>query len=105
MRAANLGRLFLVASCSLTVVPGASAGCDGPRETREATAASIRSFVKGRRMNVVTFVGYSGAQYESASEMLDHAARVLETHKPSRTLVNIGATADGIGAVYALAKE
>lgn len=37
--------------------------------------------------------------------MLDVAARVLDAHRPQTTLVNIGATAEGIGAVYALAKQ
>ena len=37
--------------------------------------------------------------------MLAHAARVLDGHDPAKTLINIGATEVGIGAVYALAKR
>jgi hypothetical protein len=54
---------------------------------------------------VVTFVGYSGAGYEDEAAMLDAAAEVLDGLDPARTVVNIGATPDGIGAVYRLAKE
>ena len=36
--------------------------------------------------------------------MLEYAAHVLDADTPQRTLVNIGATAEGIGAVYELAK-
>ena len=37
--------------------------------------------------------------------MLAGAERVLSEFDPGRTIVNIGATPDGIGAVYELAKR
>jgi len=37
--------------------------------------------------------------------MLEHAARVLDGQNPKNTLINIGATAVGIGAVYEIAKQ
>ena len=79
--------------------------CDGPRDVRDASLASIRTFVDGRRMTVLTFGGYSGAEYEDRAAMLTHASTVLDRHDPATTLVSIGATAQGIGAVYELAKQ
>jgi hypothetical protein len=54
---------------------------------------------------VLTFTGYSGAEYEDPAAMLKHAARILDRENPATTLVNIGATKMGIGAVYELAKR
>lgn len=56
-------------------------------------------------MQVLTFMGYSGAEYESPATMKRAAASILEGKDPATTLVNIGATVEGIGAVYALAKQ
>ena len=79
--------------------------CDGPRVERDANLESIRAFVEGRRMAVLTFSGYSGAEYEDRAAMLTHASTVLDRHDPAKTVVSIGATAQGIGAVYELAKQ
>lgn len=72
---------------------------------REARLRDILRFVRAQRKSVLSFVGHSGAGYEDPKAMLASAARVLDTLDPARTLVNIGATADGIGAVYALARQ
>jgi hypothetical protein len=56
-------------------------------------------------MLVLTFLGYSGAEYQDRKAMLRHAARTLDRFDRERTIVNIGATAAGIGAVYELAKR
>ena len=53
---------------------------------------------------VLTFVGYSGAGYEDCDALHAHIKTVLSFHDPKRYLVNCGATEEGIGAVYALAK-
>lgn len=98
----HLGAWLLL--CSVVDANGASAACAPPTEHREASSAAIEAFVEGRKMAVLTFAGYSGALYENPAAMLEHAARVLDAHTPQRTLVNIGATAEGIGAVYELAK-
>lgn len=79
--------------------------CGGPREAREADLASIQAFVAGRKMTVLTFAGYSGAQYQDPAAMLESASRILDGQDPAKTLINIGATAVGIGAVYDLAKR
>ena len=76
-----------------------------PPAQREASQRDIRAFVRRHRAQVLTFVGYSGAGYEDAAAMLACADRVLAAHDPATTLVNIGATAEGIGAAYELAKR
>jgi hypothetical protein len=81
------------------------AGCSGPRQVRDATAAQIQTHVRGRGMKVLTFLGYSGAGYNDPEVLRQRATAVLEREQPKRTLINIGATAEGIGAVYAIAKQ
>ncbi len=56
-------------------------------------------------MSVHTFAGYSGAEYEDPNAMLEEAARILDGQDPAETLINIGATKVGIGAIYELAKK
>ncbi|MBM5816544.1 MAG: hypothetical protein FJ083_08150 [Cyanobacteria bacterium K_Offshore_surface_m2_239] len=72
---------------------------------RDASAATIQASVRGQGKVVLTFVGYSGAGYESPERLTDQTMRILERQDPARTLINSGATAEGIGAVYALAKQ
>jgi hypothetical protein len=65
----------------------------------------IRAFFKNQNKDVVTFVGYSGDEYEDKAAMLEKAGRILGEFEPSKAIVNIGATPEGIGAVYELAKR
>jgi hypothetical protein len=92
-------------TCTLAVAQDAVNACDGPREVREATLASIQAFIYGKNMTVLTFTGYSGAQYQDPMAMLERASRILDGQDPTQTLVNIGATTVGIGAVYEIAKQ
>jgi hypothetical protein len=62
------------------------------------------SFIKSHRKTVLTFFGYS-AIYEDKEGMLKIARNVLSKHSPASTLVNIGATMGGVGAIYPLAKS
>ncbi len=80
-------------------------GCDQPSTIREATAQEIRSFFTGKGMKVLTFLGYSAAEYENKAAMLDQATRILDEIDPGAMIVNIGATPEGIGAVYETAKR
>lgn len=82
-----------------------SDSCDGLIEAREATVDEIRDFITARKMSVLTFTGYSGSGYEDPDAMLREASRFLDSADPARTLINIGATSDGIGAVYEIAKQ
>jgi hypothetical protein len=63
------------------------------------------SFIRKRGKVVLTFYGYSGMGYEDEEGMLKLARGVLTQYRPEKTLVVIGATAVGIGAVYPLAKS
>jgi hypothetical protein len=72
---------------------------------RDATADDIADFFARQGKTVVTFLGYAAAEYEDPEAMLRHAAGVLDELDPHTTIVNIGATARGIGAVYELAKQ
>lgn len=64
----------------------------------------VFKFFRRQNKYVVTFVGYSGAGYEDEKAMLDKAGEILEDLDTSKTIVNIGATPEGIGQVYELAK-
>lgn len=85
--------------------PSMTFACEGAPVIRTATSATIKAFVHAKRRNVVTFVGYSGAGYEAPDAMLAQAGQLLDNFQPAKTMINIGATAEGIGAVYELAKE
>lgn len=102
----NPHSLFAALLCCATAlgVPPAFA-CEAGPQVGEATSDAIGQFLRERGRQVLTFAGYSGAGYEDPAAMLRHAARVLDRHDPARTIVNIGATAEGIGAVYRLAHE
>lgn len=70
-----------------------------------STAGDIKAFFQKKQKTVLTFVGYSGAGYEDEASMLKQAERILEEFDPAKTIVNIGATPEGIGAIYAMAKR
>jgi hypothetical protein len=72
---------------------------------KSATSEEITAFFKGAKKTVLTFVGYSGAGYEDQASMLQQAERILGEFDPKKTIVNIGATAEGIGAIYEVAKR
>jgi hypothetical protein len=63
------------------------------------------SFIKGLGKTMLTFYGFSGMGYEDEQEMLGIARDVLSKYSPETTLVNIGASSTGIGAIYPLAKS
>ena len=73
--------------------------------SQEKTPEEIRAFFAGKKMKVLTFFGYSGAGYEDPASMRATASAVLDEFDPKTTIVNIGATEEGIGAVYEIAKR
>jgi hypothetical protein len=79
--------------------------CGAPEQVIEATPEQVVAFFAARRWRVASFFGYSGAEYEHPDAMLARAGRVLDRLDPKLAVVNIGATAQGIGAVYELAKQ
>ena len=95
----------LSAALLLVSAAGAAWACEPPKRTIEATPSDIRAFFKEQGKSVLTFMGYSGAGYEDETALVAHATRILEQHDPRTTIVNIGATPDGIGRVYELARK
>jgi len=91
---------FLVVAFSAT-----SRACDVSTSAVDATPQQVRQFFEGQKKQVLTFVGYSGAGYEDRAGMLNTASELLDEFAPAGVIVNIGATPDGIGAIYALAKQ
>ena len=66
--------------------------------------AEAASYIRGLRKTVLTFTGFS-VSYEDEKAMLAIARKVLASYPPATTLVNIGVTRGGLGAVYPLAKS
>lgn len=85
--------------------PGVGSACEAPGMIREATPVEIRSYFRDQQKTVVTLLGYSAADYEDRAALLAHATEVLDKADPRTTIVNIGATPDGIGVVYELARK
>jgi hypothetical protein len=73
--------------------------------SKTATSKEMRDFFQGTGKTVLTFVGYSGVGYEDQEAMLTRAEHVLSEFDPAKTIVNIGATPEGIGCVYEIAKH
>jgi len=96
--------LFTLAG-SLLASGLSQAACSNTPVLQQADPATIQAWVQGQQRQVLSFAGYSGAGYEDEAAMLALAARVLDGQDPAQVLVNIGATAEGIGAVYALARQ
>jgi hypothetical protein len=70
----------------------------------DMTPEEAGHFFKKQGKIVLTFIGYS-IDYEDEPGMLKLAHDVLAQYLPTSTLVNIGATEGGVGAVYPLAKS
>jgi hypothetical protein len=66
---------------------------------------AVIAFFLRQGKTVLTFYGYSGAGYEDEKGMLEIARKVLSGYSPETTLVNIGVTSVGCGAIYPLAKS
>jgi hypothetical protein len=77
----------------------------GAAVEKNATSAEIKAFFASAKKTVLTFVGYSGAGYQDEASMLQQAERILGEFDPNKTIVNIGGTAEGIGAIYEVARR
>ena len=69
----------------------------------EMTPGETSAFFRSQRKTIVTFLGYS-VHYENEKAMLKIAEDVLAGHSPETSLINIGATHDGVGAIYPIAE-
>ena len=99
--------LRTVISLLLLVLPqlGIAQSCEPPTLVLEAPPEQVHGVLADQGKRVLTFLGYSGAEYQDKAAMLEVAVRVLEQFDSATTVVNVGATAVGIGAVYELAKR
>ena len=106
MKHSRLRQCLALCLVTLSIMSAdAAPSCKPPSTVREATPEEVRAFFKTKGMKVLTLLGYSGAGYEDEAAMLEQANGILAKFDPKTTIVNIGATAEGIGAVYKLAKE
>lgn len=96
--------LFTLAG-GLLVSAAGQAACIGTPVLVQADPATVVAQVRAGGRQVLTFTGYSGAGYQDEAALLALAAQALAAHDPARVLVNAGGTAEGIGAVYALARQ
>jgi hypothetical protein len=102
----SLNSISILFIAWLLCVPAFSGAVFGQTvRPKSGTVEEISTFFKSQRKTVVTFIGYSGAGYEDEASMRKEAERVLSEFDPAKTIVNIGATPDGIGAVYEIAKR
>lgn len=83
----------------------APAGHAAPSGPQFATVDAIHAYFRTSGKTVVTFTGYSGAGYEDPAAMLAVALWQLDRYPPASTIVNIGATPDGIGALHEVARR
>ncbi|HEV8553341.1 MAG TPA: hypothetical protein VGR65_08165 [Casimicrobiaceae bacterium] len=75
------------------------------RIVRPANAEAAITRIRKAGRSVVTFLGFSGAGYEDALAVDRVIAKVLGDLIPTSALICAGATPEGIGAVYPLAKK
>lgn len=68
------------------------------------TPAEARAFFSAQGKTVLTLLGFSSS-YEYADALEQTVHEILLGHSPETTLVNIGGTEGGIGAVYPVAKS
>ncbi len=82
-----------------------AAPCEPAKINRQACPEEVRSFFNAAHKTVLTLLGYSGSGYEDEAAMMAHITRLFDQADPGKTIVNIGATPDGIGAAYQIAKQ
>ena len=90
-------------ACALGAL--AATSCTSLFQHTPRADSELHAFFEVEERSVVTFVGYSGAGYEDHDSLMATARAVLDRFDPSNAIINIGATPDGIGAIYGLAKE
>lgn len=70
-----------------------------------ATVDEIKNYFRQKGKTVTTFTGYSSAGYQDEKSMLAKANTIRQKYNPSKTIINIGATAYGIGSAYSCLKN
>lgn len=97
--------ILTIAAGLLAALPTFAGACDGPQQIFEARPLAVRAYVLSTGKKLLTLAGYSGAMYEDPKAMLATVAQALEGRDPREWMLNIGATAVGIGEAYGLAKQ
>ena len=77
----------------------------GQSATEPIFADEVITQVKALDKKVYTLFGYSALDYEEKDAVLAQIKAELEKLNPSEWVVNIGATEEGIGGAYKVAKE
>jgi hypothetical protein len=72
---------------------------------RPANADAAITRIRESGLTVVTFTGFSGAGYEDVPAVERAIAKVLDDVDPTSALICAGATPEGIGAVYPMARK
>ncbi len=75
------------------------------RVIRLASAEAAVKQIRGMGRSIVTFLGFSGSGYEDPLAVERMIAKALDELNPSSVIIGAGATPDGIGVVYPLAKK
>ncbi len=79
------------------------AGCFPEQEVHEnMPVEEVIQWFEDQDKYVITFVGFSGAGYERPDSLLEIVTGILDEYDSEKTILNIGATPEGIGLVYAL---
>lgn len=99
-----IGRRLAFVALLVVATQNRAANAD-QRIVEAKSPRAVQEFIAGRGKTVITLLGYSGAGYEDPEAMLGAAKKALARHDPKKTIINIGATESGIGAVYELARS
>jgi len=77
----------------------------GTRVVHPASVDEAIALVRRSGRSVVMFAGFSGAGYDDPRAVERVIVQVLDAFNPASTVIAAGATPEGIGAAYALAKQ
>ncbi|MEM0967818.1 MAG: hypothetical protein AAF191_10810 [Verrucomicrobiota bacterium] len=74
-------------------------------KVRVSSVDEVKAYFASRGKFVLTFAGFSGAGYENPQRLRKIAESAFGAFPVETTIINAGATTEGIGAVYDWAKE
>ncbi len=85
--------------------PARASAARASRIVRLAEADAAIALVRKTGLYVVTFTGFSDAGYEDRGAVEGAIAKVLDEFEPTSAAICAGATPEGIGVVYPMAKQ
>jgi hypothetical protein len=86
-------------------VRGSPPAAGASRVVRPANVDAAIALVRAPGRSIITFLGFSGSGYEDPPAVERAIAKVLDALNPASVIICAGATSDGIGIVYPLAKK